>query len=61
MGVGNSQIAPSATFYFFNVYFYLASACSWLQKPEVQLGSPGAGTIGDCELPDISAGNQTPV
>lgn len=59
--MGNSQIAPSATFYFFNVYFYLASACAWLQKSEEHVGSPRAGIIGGCEPPDISAGNQTRV
>lgn len=29
-----------------------------LQKPEVDIGSPGTGVPGGCKSPSVSAGNQ---
>lgn len=43
----------------FLMFMCMSSACKCSQKPEEGIGSPRAGVAGECELPDVGAGNQT--
>lgn len=38
--------------------FVYAFVCACSHMPEDYVGSPGAGVVGDCRLPDIGAGIQ---
>lgn len=36
---------------------YMPQVCRCPVKPEVGIGSSGAGVLGGCEIPDVGAGN----